>query len=279
MMQGKRACGGTWRGIALAALALVTAGAMSGCAPMMERFQASKTRQIEGTVTYRERMMLPPDAQVTVALEDVSLADAPAEPVADMQFRAEGAPPWSFTLSYEPDQVIEGRHYNLRAKVTLDDRLLFMSTEAHPVELPGDTGPVAILVSRASGTIAEMARADSARNSLIGTFWELTRIHDDPISQETDQRKLNMVLSEEGQRISGFSGCNQFAGHYTLNGDQLQFGPLASTMIACFKGMEQEDAYQKALRAVTHYRIQGPLLQLLDKDNEVVLQFVSGDQL
>lgn len=279
MMQGNQAFGGILRGMAMAALAAVTAGILSGCAPMMERFQASKMRQIEGSVTYRERMMVPPEAQVTVALEDVSLADAPAEPVADTQFKAEGAPPWDFTLSYDPEQVIEGRRYNLRAKVTLDDRLLFMSTQAYPVELPGDTGPVDIMVSRASGSVADMARADSEPNSLVGTFWELTEIRGDALNKESDQRKLNMVLSEEGQRISGFSGCNQFTGTYTLNGDQLQVGPLASTMMACFKGMEQEDAYQKALQAATHYQIRGPILQLLDSDNEVVLQFVSGDQL
>ena len=34
---------------------------------------------IAGTVTYRERMMIPPDAVATVTLEDVARADAKAE--------------------------------------------------------------------------------------------------------------------------------------------------------------------------------------------------------
>ena len=32
---------------------------------------------VTGSATYRERMMLPPQAELTATLEDVSLADAP----------------------------------------------------------------------------------------------------------------------------------------------------------------------------------------------------------
>lgn len=35
-------------------------------------------KTITGTVAYRERIALPPNAVVTVTLEDVSLADAPS---------------------------------------------------------------------------------------------------------------------------------------------------------------------------------------------------------
>lgn len=38
---------------------------------------------VTGTVTYRERIALPPGATVTVRLQDVSRADAPAEVLAE----------------------------------------------------------------------------------------------------------------------------------------------------------------------------------------------------
>lgn len=41
---------------------------------------------IQGNVTYRERIALPDDAKVTVTLEDVSLADAPAEVLSRQTF-------------------------------------------------------------------------------------------------------------------------------------------------------------------------------------------------
>jgi len=34
-------------------------------------------------------------------------------------------------------------------------------------------------------------------------------------------------------RVSGYTGCNSFNGDYTLNGDAVVIGPLASTQIAC----------------------------------------------
>jgi heat shock protein HslJ len=34
-------------------------------------------------------------------------------------------------------------------------------------------------------------------------------------------------------RIEGFGGCNQFTGPYTLDGDRLSIGALATTMMAC----------------------------------------------
>lgn len=42
----------------------------------------------------------------------------------------------------------------------------------------------------------------------------------------------------------------------------LKIGPLASTMMVC-PGMEQEDAFTKALESTTHYDMDGPMLLLL----------------
>src|SRR5690606_5821880 len=51
---------------------LLLASSVGACTP-----QDSAT--IEGSATYRERIALPPDAQFEATLEDVSVADAPAE--------------------------------------------------------------------------------------------------------------------------------------------------------------------------------------------------------
>ncbi|WP_165857255.1 YbaY family lipoprotein [Marinobacter sp. JSM 1782161] len=262
-----------WTGISLVLGALVLA---SGCAWLQG---TSDMTLIDGTVTYRERMMLPPGADVTVTLEDVSLADAPAHVIAETRFKADSAPPWNFQLAYDPDDLLPNRRYSLRAKVTVEDRLMFISTQANPVDPMAQTEPVDIVVSRTGGTIADKARADTRAHSLEGTFWELTHIGDDAIDRESDKRKLNIVLDGEDDRVSGFSGCNQFSGGYTLTGDQLQLGPLASTMMACFKGMEREQAFQNALQKTARYEQQGVRLTLFDASGAVLLKFVSGDQL
>lgn len=257
---------------------LLAALVVTGCASDAKIWGGvPNTRQIEGTVTYHERMMVPPDSTVTVVLEDVSLADAPAEVVAQTSFRSKNGPPWSYILNYDPRLIMEGRRYNLRAKVTSDDRLMFISTEANPV-VPGEVdGAVDIVVNRAGGSVAAIDRPDDAPDSLINTFWELKGLLGDPISEESDKRKLNIVLVEEDSRVAGFSGCNQFSGSFTRDGSTLQIGQLVSTQMACFEGLEREQQFHEALRETVRYTIEGPVLKLYNADGEVVLEFLSGE--
>ena len=53
---------------------------LAGCSPEQGAEPASEAAmtRIEGTVFYRERMLLPPGTQVEVQVVDISLADAPA---------------------------------------------------------------------------------------------------------------------------------------------------------------------------------------------------------
>lgn len=267
-----------WSGPAALVAVLLTTLVVSGCASDAHIWGGvPNMRQIEGTVTYDERMTVPPDSTVTVVLEDVSLADAPAEVIAQTSFRSKNGPPWSFMLNYDPRLIMDGRRYNLRAKITSDDRLMFISTEANPVVPREVDGPVDIVVDRAGGRVATVERADDAPTSLVNTFWELKALNGDAISHESDKRKLNIVLVNEGNRVAGFSGCNQFSGDFTRNGDQLQIGQLVSTEMACFEGQNREEEFHQALRDTVRYAIEGPRLKLYDADDEVVLEFLSGE--
>ena len=73
---------------ALAPLAALT---IAGCASMQP--PPAPKAQVTGSVLYRERIMLPPTATVTVTLADTSLMDAPAK-VIDTQVLTGGSPPW-----------------------------------------------------------------------------------------------------------------------------------------------------------------------------------------
>ena len=101
---------------------------------------------ISGTVIYRERMAVSPRAVVRVALEDVSKMDVAATLIAETRFLASGGPPYAFALGYDPAKIDDRHRYSLRATITLDDRLLFTSTEH--IE-PFGQGSIEILVRRA----------------------------------------------------------------------------------------------------------------------------------
>lgn len=70
------------------------------------------------TATYRERILLPPGHVLKVRVEDVSLADAPAEVLAEHSEPLNGrAPPYQATLGF-PSSQIDPRHtYAVRAEI------------------------------------------------------------------------------------------------------------------------------------------------------------------
>lgn len=231
----------------------------------------SETAKIEGSVVYRERMLLPPGAEVEVTLQDEAKMDVAAEVIAQQRFIAEGGPPYEFSLEYNPQKLQESGRYGLRARIESDGKLLF-TNDTH-ISAFGDVAgqPVEILVKRVAG-----AAPSAAPKSLIGTNWLLTEIDGAPAPQGAGGRPAELVLLADERRASGYSGCNRFMGEYLQKKDQLSFDKLASTMMACAEGMELEQQFLSALRAATRYEISGDSLVLVSADERVLLRFQAG---
>lgn len=96
--------------------------------------EKSKT-SLDGEVFYLQRIALPPNATLSVSLQDVSLADAPAVVLDKQQGPVKGQVPLPFHLSYDPAQVKPGHRYSVSARIEVDGKLLFISTENHSVQL------------------------------------------------------------------------------------------------------------------------------------------------
>ena len=75
--------------------------------------------------------------------------------------------------------------------------------------------------------------------------------------------------------MSGFSGCNRFMGGYEQREGQLQFGLLASTMMACMETMEQEKLFLDALARAKMFNISGEILVMYSDEEQLVLRFES----
>lgn len=100
---------------------------------------------LDGEVFYLQRIALPPAATLDVRLQDVSLADAPAVTLARQSGPVKGQVPLPFHLQYDPAQVKPGHRYAVSARIELDGKLLFISTEHHGVQLDGkDPQPLRI---------------------------------------------------------------------------------------------------------------------------------------
>ena len=231
---------------------------------------------IVGSVWYRERMLLPPNAEILINLEDVARADAPSELIATTRFAPEGGQPWTFSLEYDPAKLHNKGRYVLRVRIEADGRLLFTSTEHIPAfdRPPGERLKimVSLVAGRQAGENVPPTKPDA---SLTNTYWKLIELNGQPVALGAGNRELHMVLTTEGDRVQGFSGCNKFTGNYQRRDDQLHFKPLASTRMACITGMEQEKRFLDVLGNVVRYALIGESLSLHDRHDQLILRFES----
>lgn len=102
---------------------------------------------LNGEVFYLQRIALPPTATLSVSLQDVSLADAPAVILDEQNGPVKGQVPLPFHLSYDPAQVKPGHRYSVSARIEVNGQLMFITTEHHAVQLDGsDLQPLKIRV-------------------------------------------------------------------------------------------------------------------------------------
>ena len=93
---------------------------------------------LDGEVFYLQRIALPPTATLSVSLQDVSLADAPAVVLDEQKGPVKGQVPLAFHLSYDPAQVKPGHRYSVSARIEVNAELMFITTENHAVQLDGN---------------------------------------------------------------------------------------------------------------------------------------------
>jgi putative lipoprotein len=90
--------------------------------------------KVTGSITYRERIALPPSAVVTVKLVDVSLADAPAVLIVEQVITTAGRQvPFEFALEYDASIIQPSHTYAVQVRIENGDRLLFISDKMNPV--------------------------------------------------------------------------------------------------------------------------------------------------
>jgi uncharacterized lipoprotein YbaY/heat shock protein HslJ len=114
-----------------------------GLAALVYRAQGIVT----GTVTYLERIALPPEAIIKVQLLDVSRADAPAIVLDTVTIEAGGRQvPFAFTLTYDPAQIDPRFTYAVQARITVNGELRFISMERFAVITQGNPTTVEVIV-------------------------------------------------------------------------------------------------------------------------------------
>ena len=217
--------------------------------------------KVSGTVSYRERMMLPPNSEVVVRLEDVSKMDVAAELMGETRFFARGGPPFDFAVKYDPDRINPRMRYALRASIYQGATLLFTTTSHTPAFESDD--PVEIWVQRIGG---------SGKQAVIeGREWVLATL---PGAEVGDVERIpTLTLQPEEGRVTGSAGCNRYFGSYEKDGTALSFGQAGATMMACAHGMELERSFLSMLEKVRQWKVHDGILWLLGEEGGELASF------
>jgi uncharacterized lipoprotein YbaY len=109
---------------------------------------AGPTATVRGEATYRERLAVPPGAQLEVVLQDVSRADAPAQAIGSVTLSDIGQPPYRFEIPYLPEHIVASHRYSVRARLTHQGQLLFTTDRTYPVITAGNPTEVQLLLKR-----------------------------------------------------------------------------------------------------------------------------------
>jgi len=122
--------------VVAALLALCT---IAACLVGATRLSSRGKARVSGTITYRERMALTPDAVVIVQIQDVSRADSPADVIGEQVIHDPSQVPIPFEVAHDPRDIDKRHTYALYARIEDGQGgLLFTTTQHYPIITHGN---------------------------------------------------------------------------------------------------------------------------------------------
>ena len=183
---------------------------------------------VTGTITYRERIALSPNAVVEVKLSDVSLQDAPSVTIEELTIRDPGQVPISFEIEYDPDDIDERFTYSIQVRIMEGDDLAFINDTAYDVITRDNPRHVDMVLGRVGWDPGEPAPPSE---TMVFTLAPIESV--DVVVSESDPKEYSLRI------VSGLpSGCVTFDGYevdlegttFVVNVVNLQpSGPVACT--------------------------------------------------
>ena len=240
---------------------------------------SAMAQTIQGSATFRERMALPPAAVFEASLEDVSRAGARAEIIGRTRLTSPGNPPIAFTITYDPAKIQSNRRYSVRARILVDDKLLFTTDTATPVITGGNPTSVSLMLRSVGAQTPPPAAGGKPSNStpsspLAGTSWQLVKFQsmDDTTLTPKDGTNYTIEFADGGQLIARVD-CNRGRGTWKSPGpSQLEFGPLALTRAQCPPG-SMHDQIARNWEFIRSYVIRDGHLFLAVKADSGIYEF------
>ena len=130
----------------ITAMGLLAAVMVAGCGTGKVD---DKLVELEGFVTYREKMSLPPSARIEVELLDKTNARSVPEILGRTVVENAGQVPIGFVITYNAAKFGEGHIYSVTAAIYDGERLLFNTAGPQGVDLEKLEGLLEVVLQRA----------------------------------------------------------------------------------------------------------------------------------
>ncbi len=114
-----------------------------------------------------------------------------------------------------------------------------------------------------------------AQTGLSGVRWSLTEANGKAVSNS----RANIVISADGTKLSGNTGCNNMFGAVAIEGKQITISQIGSTRMMCklAEGNVPEIEFTEALRNAKNFVRKGKRLSLKNAEGIVTLRFRASE--
>ncbi len=232
--------------------------ALTSATGQLLTFEAARTNAtISGTVAYRERIALPPNAVVEVMLLDVS--GAVPQTVARTTVGTAGRQvPIPFSLGYDSARIEARNRYALRAEIrSAAGELMWITDPVVPALGSGmATTNVMLMLNQVQAT-------GSASGALVGPTWQLAELRTAAgVVLTLDAGAPYSVMFGADGRYSGQADCNRIGGSFEAMADgMVRLSQGLSTLAACPDGSAAGDMLT-VMSGVDRYSLAGTRLTL-----------------
>ena len=134
-----------------------------------------------------------------------------------------------------------------------------------------------LLVLLAIGLLISACAPQAAGASITGS-WKLVSYGSvNSLTPAVPNVDARLTFDKDG-KLSGNGGCNSLGGDYKVKGDQITFGAVAATLMACpDPQMAEESAVYQVLTDTASFKIEGNMLTITNKGMMLVLEATAGN--
>ena len=217
-------------------------------APVKWNRSFKEVKSFEGTLFFRERMMLPPEVTVSAQLKGKD-----GVVIGQSISSASGHAELAFNVDYLASDL--RRETIFEAAVYYGSEPLFASPEGTVVKL--DERPAVLLHHAVPSQSKELALKD--------TYWRLKELDGKLTEYFADQPEAHLILREDGQ-ATGSDGCNNFFMNWEGEGENITFHPGGATLRICLNGGEQAQKMLQMFPDVKSWNVIDGQLKLYSED-------------